>query len=341
MAALAELLPQIAPGFVNHPVVDETHLKGAYDFQLDWMGINIYRRAKANPDGPPAVGAFDAVEKLGLHLEPGTRPSQVIVVDSVGETPTPNPEGITAKLPAFPTEFEVAELRPAKPLSLPAGQSLGPLGQAELQNGRLELMSATMKGLLTLAFDIDPHMLVGGPKWIDEDRAKTAVTAPVDAMRGMLKTLLMERMHLVTHSEEQVALVFVLEAGKKPKLKPSDGTARSDCKIENTDRRYYVCRNTTMAQFAERLPSVSAAYIHPPLLDLTELKGAYDFQLYWTPRGQLQNNGAKISETASTPVDELTLFEAIDKQLGLKIEEQKHSVPVIVIDSVDRTPTKK
>lgn len=343
MPALAELLPQIAGGFVNHPVVDETHLAGAFDFPLDWMGINVYRRAKANPDGPPAFGIFEDLDKLGLHLEAGMRPAPVIVIDSVDRTPTPNPEGVAVKLPGFPTEFDVAELRPAKPLSLPAGQTLGPLGQADLQNGRLELMSATLKGLLTLALDIDPRMLVGGPKWIDEDRfdviAKTERTVPTDAMRVMLKNLLTERLHLVTHSEVQPLPVFVLEAGKKPKLKESDGSARSECKIVNTDRRYYVCQNTTMAQFADRLPGVSAAYIHPPLLDLTELKGAYDFQLYWTPRGLLRNNAAKIADAAPTPIEELTLFEAVDKQLGLKIEEQKHPVPVVVIDKVDRTPS--
>jgi len=151
MDALAELLPQVAANFANHPVVNETHLKGSYDFQLDWMGFGIYRAAKANPDGPPAVGAFDALEKLGLHLEAGTRKMPVVVVDSVNETPTPNPEGVTAKIPTFPTEFDVAEVRPAKPLELHPGQQLGPLGQAMLQNGRVEIMSATLKGLLALA----------------------------------------------------------------------------------------------------------------------------------------------------------------------------------------------
>jgi uncharacterized protein (TIGR03435 family) len=342
MAALAELLPQVASNFVNHPVVDETHLKGAFDFQLDWMGFNIYRKAKANPDGPPAVGAIDAVEKLGLHLEPGVRPTAVIVVDNVNQTPTPNPEGVTAKIPAFPTEFEVAEVRPTKRLSLPASQPLGPMGQVNFENGRLEIINATLQGLTTLAFDIDPRMLIGAPKWMAEDRfdviAKTARDLPFGVVQGMLKALLVERFKLTTHSEVQPVPVYVLEAGKKPKLKESDGTSRSDCKIVNTDRRYYVCQNTTMAQFAERLPSVSAAYLHPPVLDLTELKGAYDFQLYWTPKGLLQNTAVKNGDAASTPVDEITVFEAVDKQLGLKLEEQKHPVPVVVIDKVERTP---
>lgn len=345
MAALAELLPQVAANFINHRVVDHTHLNGAFDFQLDWMGINIYRRAKANPDGPPAVGPFDALEKLGLHLEAGKRPTPVIIVDSVNETPKANPEGVTAKIPTFPTEFEVAEVRPAKPLVLSPQRPVGPMGLADLENGRVEIMSATLRGLMALAFDVNAAMLVGGPKWMDEDRfdviAKTAPTVPFDALRGMLKTLLIERFKLAIHNEERPVPVYVLEAGKKPKLKESDGTARSDCKIENTDRRYYVCQNTTMAQFAERLPNVSAAYIHPPLLDLTGIKGAYDFRLYWTPKGVLSSASPKVGDTASTPVDEVTVFEAVDKQLGLKLEEQKHAVPVVAIDKVERTPSEQ
>jgi uncharacterized protein (TIGR03435 family) len=158
----------------------------------------------------------------------------------------------------------------------------------------------------------------------------------------MLKALLIERFKLATHSDVQPEPGYVLEAGKKPKLKESAGTARSDCNIVNTGRRYFICQNTTMAQFAERLPGVAAAYIHPPVLDLTEIKGAYDFQVYWTPKGALSNTAAKPpSDVAPTPVDELTVFEAVDKQLGLKLEEQKHPMPVIVIDKVERVPSDK
>ena len=186
-------------------------------------------------------------------------------------------------------------------------------------------------------------MLVGAPKWMDEDRfdviAKTGAAVPFENLRGMLKALIVERFALVTHNEEQPMPVYVLEAGKKPKLKETDGSERSDCKIVNTDRRYYVCKNTTMAQFAELLPTVAPGYVHQPLLDLTGLTGAYDFQLYWTPKGALSH--ATAADAATTPVDEFTLFEAVDKQLGLKLEEQKHPVPVLVIDKVERTPTEK
>jgi uncharacterized protein (TIGR03435 family) len=350
MVDLGEYLAQGARNFVTHPVVDETHLKGAYDFQLDWMGIGVYRQAKANPDGPPAVGALDAVEKLGLHLEEGKRPRPVVVVESVNETPTPNAEGVTAKIPTFPKEFEVAEVRPAKPFTPPAGRAgaavaLSSVGSFMVQNGRVEIMSATLHGLIETSFNLDPKFLTGGPTWLDKDRfdviAKTAPGVPWEVLQGMLKAVIIERFSLKTHTEDQPMPVYVLKAGKKPNLKPSDGTARSDCKVVQAERRWYVCENTTMAQFAERLPGVAAAYIHPPLLDLTEIKGAYDFRVYWTPKGALQKPKEGDAAQASTPVDEATVFEAIDKQLGLKLVEERHAVPVTVVDSAQRTPSEK
>jgi len=33
------------------------------------------------------------------------------------------------------------------------------------------------------------------------------------------------------------------------------------------------------------------------------------------------------------------LFEALDKQPGLKLERQKHPMPVVVIDHVEEKPT--
>jgi uncharacterized protein (TIGR03435 family) len=42
---------------------------------------------------------------------------------------------------------------------------------------------------------------------------------------------------------------------------------------------------------------------------------------------------------ASLPSGELTLFEALDRQLGLKLVMKKQPMPVVVIDHVEKTPT--
>ena len=43
--------------------------------------------------------------------------------------------------------------------------------------------------------------------------------------------------------------------------------------------------------------------------------------------------------TAADPVDGYTIFESIEKQLGLKLEPQKRTLPVVVIDRLQQKPT--
>ena len=75
------------------------------------------------------------------------------------------------------------------------------------------------------------------------------------------------------------------------------------------------------------------------MVDLTGLTGSYDFKVTWSPRARtLGRNGAPPAESAA-PSGELTVFEAIDRQMGLKLATRKHPMPVIVIDQVNQKPT--
>src|SRR5205085_1052228 len=70
-------------------------------------------------------------------------------------------------------------------------------------------------------------------------------------------------------------------------------------------------------------------YLPDPVVDRTALAGAWDFDLKWTPRNRIAQAGS----------DAITLFDALDKQLGLKLEPQKLPLPVLLVDSVNQTPT--
>jgi uncharacterized protein (TIGR03435 family) len=68
-------------------VVDKTGLTGRYDFVLDWTP-DIQRPADASSDGTSLASAgptiFTAVqEQLGLRLESGKAPVDVLVIDHV------------------------------------------------------------------------------------------------------------------------------------------------------------------------------------------------------------------------------------------------------------------
>lgn len=332
MADLSRLLPQIAKMYVDRPVVDITGLTGAYDFELDWMEKAAYLAAGNNPSGGTM---FDALDKLGLELQPGTRPVPVILVDHINRAPSVN---VDTSAPAVPTQFEVAEVR--------LSRSATAEGLQAMQNGRLEIMGYSLRKLLAMAFEVRTDKITGGPTWLDTERfdviAKSPEVMSPHAMLGMLKTLLMQRFDLQTHTEDKPSPVYALVQEKSsPKLKETDGTSRSACKLKPAKiGRSYVCHNTTMTQLAIWLPGVTRAYLNYPMVDLTGLKGAYDFTLTWTPNARLSASAtppAKGVLSASTPSGGLTIFEAIDKQLGLKLQEQKHPMPVIVIDRVERS----
>jgi uncharacterized protein (TIGR03435 family) len=64
---------------VDRPIMDQTGLKGRYDFQLKWLTDDSH---STDPDAPP--GLFTAIqEQIGLKLEPVKAPADVLVVDQV------------------------------------------------------------------------------------------------------------------------------------------------------------------------------------------------------------------------------------------------------------------
>jgi uncharacterized protein (TIGR03435 family) len=90
-----------------------------------------------------------------------------------------------------------------------------------------------------------------------------------------------------------------------------------------------ICHAVSMQAFAQQLRGMAGDYLTTPVVDETSLAGTWDFTLKWTPRSRLAAAGG----------DGITVFDAISNQIGLKLESKPVPTPVIVIDSVTRTPT--
>lgn len=84
MAKFAELLS----GPMRGPVVDQTGLKGRYDFKLDLTPFLKVGPEEASPDSVAVFRA--AVGQLGLKLEPKKLPLDVLVIDHIEKIPTEN-----------------------------------------------------------------------------------------------------------------------------------------------------------------------------------------------------------------------------------------------------------
>jgi uncharacterized protein (TIGR03435 family) len=357
---IAQNLHGMAGGYLTNPVVNTTEIKGSWDFDIKWTAKGNLQRAAG--DG---ISIFDAVDKqLGLKLEAKTAPLPVVIVDSVNETPTPNPPGLDKALPPRPlAEFDVAILKPSAP------DTKGINGR--INGGQVNLTGATLKWLIGWAWDLSDEMIADAPKWLGEDKwdliakvapdpnagPKGAPQIQMDDLQQMVKNLLADRFKMQSHMEDRPADAYTLVADN-PKLKKADPDNRTGCKegpgADGKDPRIanpilgrlLTCQNMTLTEFGEQLQIQANGYIHTPVLNATGLTGSYDFTLSFSTAGQLRtppppsaNSDPNAASTAADPSGSLSLFDAIQKQLGIKLEKQKRPVPMLVIDHIEEKPT--
>ena len=89
---------------------------------------------------------------------------------------------------------------------------------------------------------------------------------------------------------------------------------------------------------------MASAYMDHPVVDATGVAGGWDFLMGWTPKAQLQQaqqpNANQPPGQIAEPADPngITAFEAVERELGLKLVKQKRTIPVIVVDHVDEKP---
>ena len=294
------------------------------------------------------------------------------MIDAVSEKPTADRHNA---LPALPTEFEVADLKLSAPTNGGRGGGQPDIKNGRLYLPGITVKNLIMIGW-DLNGD---EMLSGAPKWLDDDRydllakapadvalgdlnpqARGAIPVNIDTLRPMIRSLVIERFQMASHKEDRPVNTYVLTA-VKPKLTKADPTERSKWQEGSADDaknnknlnaslgRMVVCTNLTMAQFAEMLPGMASGYVHTVVQDNTNLGGGWDFAFSFSPAGLLQPNGKRgggdggapaggIPE-ASEPSNAISLFEAISKQLGLKLETVKRPMPVLVIDRIERKAT--
>jgi uncharacterized protein (TIGR03435 family) len=164
-------------------------------------------------------------------------------------------------------------------------------------------------------------------------------------MQTMVQALVKARFKIASHEEKRPIDVLLLVAAK-PQLKKADPANRSQCQnVASTSRvmtRTEVCQNVTMAQFASWLENGARGYVNDrPVLDATSLEGNWDFTLNFSnARAAMGTGGVSNGDGGlADPNGAVSLFDAIEKQLGLKLETQKRPMPVMVIDHIEQRPT--
>ena len=80
-----------------------------------------------------------------------------------------------------------------------------------------------------------------------------------------------------------------------------------------------------------RLAYFISRFTRNRVLDMTGLKGYYEVKLDWAPR-----RPAGTPATDPAPGD--SIFVAVQKQLGLKLEARKGPIEMLVVDHANQTP---
>lgn len=211
--------------------------------------------------------------------------------------------------------------------------------------------------LLAMAYNVKDFEISGGPTWLDSERYDINAKAEErfgsldpEKARPMVQALLADRFKVKFHRESKELPVYVLVVAKNgPKLReaiaqnPGPTSSGQNGPSPDPGRpsfRFGRGRLDGVGVAIAMLTSILSNQLGRYVLDKTELKGTYDFQLKWTPD---QNQPDSFSRQGIPPPqgqseDGPTLFTALQEQLGLKLESQRGPVEILVIDYAAKPP---
>jgi uncharacterized protein (TIGR03435 family) len=233
----------------------------------------------------------------------------------------------TQQLPSF----EAATIKPIVPGT---GRSSGFLSYP---GGRVKFEGASVRVLISYAFDVQHLQISGGPTWAGDDRydvsalppdsseSRTAKQPPISytpsrEQREMLQSLLAERFGLHYHWDTREGPIYILSRGKKTLAleEPKDKERGPVCAVfvrgDIADGEVR-CANASMNQLAQTL----AENLELPVINRTGLDGVYDLQVL-----PFDPSNREITTA---------IYGAMDR-LGLKLERSRGPVKTFVIDSV-------
>lgn len=345
---------------LGRTVVDETGLKGNYDFTLDCFAPLRTPESEpsilsAVPEHAEALTKVHAIEtasiveavseQLGLELNLQTVPLEILVIDNAREitgdesTQTQQQdqslaESVAASMPPARV-YEAVSIKPEKPA--PA-----PIATWDFPPDGFTATNVTLQNLIQWTYHVEGFQISGAPGWVSTERydvqAKVDSSA-ADELRSlsdeqraakqqpMLLELLADNFKLEVHRETRELPVYELVAvGRGPKLQQAKS---GESPLMRFGRGLITGQSMPIGPTSNGRASLVGElsfHLQRPVLNKTGLEGMYDFSLEWTSGDrQPAEHGPSI-------------FTAVQEQLGLKLlrsNEQTAPVHVLVIDHVE------
>ena len=236
---------------------------------------------------------------------------------------------LLAVLTLFGQVFEAASIRRYQ------GDARRP-GPLSVSSTLIRLQGYTVFGLVLDAYHLRDFQLSFGNVAPENDiydtmydivaRAPGEKRPSLDDVRLMLQALLAERFQFKARHESKEMPVYVLVAGREPKLEP--GNSEAPCKVRtvlaadgrNNEETFTNC---PVERLADRLGNMIGDH---PVLDQTGLAGTYDFKLIAVPayRSRARNDPADIPPTSAVGA------------LGLRMVMQKARIDILVVEHLEK-----
>ena len=229
--------------------------------------------------------------------------------------------------------FDVATIR--------ISDSTAPMMEKLNQEGRhFTTRNTSLSDLIQFAYDVQARQIVDPSGLTTKDRYDiSAVTSQdgsptVQQVRRMLQRLLTDRYAMSFHRDKRALPAFVLTTtSTPPKLKPTESSGPIPINdFQSVSNGWTLSmRNASTTDFARFLQTI---VFDRPVVDSTGLAGKFDISVTFTPDDRQFHGHPPPARRADNGDTAPGLFEAIKQQLGLRLEQRKVMVDVMVLDRI-------
>ena len=268
-----------------------------------------------------------------------------------------------------PKQFDVVSIRESKSTDAPyTNFPMNPGPQYNNEGGLLIARNIPLLQLFVFAYTHSMYQIQQLrdtlPDWVRYTRydvqARAEGRPTKDEMRAMVRSMLEERFHIKEHTETRELPVFRLVQIHPGKFGPNLSPSRSDeppcaafgpyagapvptiagglpefCGIllmlpqMKDNQVQLVGRKLSMTDLARGIEAATNSRVDRAIIDGTGFNGTFDATLHFTPDNPDPEHADEI--TAGLP-----LAEALRDQLGMKLENGKGSVDVVVLDHIEK-----
>lgn len=260
---------------------------------------------------------------------------------------------VTTTAEALPS-FDAVSVRPASCPRQPVQFQPG---------GRIAAPSVPARILIGIAYGIPfsawREGMVGAPDWVDSHcyniQAHAEGSPPQDRMALMMRSFLADRFKLAVHWETRELPIYALVVARQGKIGPqlvphaADNSTCRDPKDQSRPQEQARVTPPVLVPCGGYLISPGRFVLEGTLADLasgiswyqeidravvdrTGLTGSFEITFDYSPSPLNAHPGP---DTSTDSPASLTIFTALQEQLGLKLESQKGPVRVLVIDHVE------